>query len=151
MHAIWLDSDRAHCTCISADLCESKRLTRILALSLVLTVGPTEVRWQYGRLDNESTTNTLVTNLTIPVGSTAQVMHDTQLDRGACSLRVVSESGVELWSAQEQHRLGRDHAVQLPKGVFEAPVVLEGQSGSRQQTKTMVGSGQFLFEAQYVC
>ena len=112
------------------------------------------MRWQYGRLDNESTTNTLVTNLTIPVGSTAQVVHDAQLDRGACELRSVLESGVELWSAEDQHLPELLYKEQLPEGV-EQPVVLErvgveAGSGGRQTT-TMVGSGQFFFEAQYVC
>jgi hypothetical protein len=117
------------------------------------------VRWQYGRLDNESTTNTLVTNLTIPVGSTAQVLHDAQLDRGACELRAVLESGIELWSvsAEEQNRYGRNYENQLPEGLLEPPVMRdvvtaqEGESGGWQQTSTMIGSGKFSFEAQYVC
>jgi hypothetical protein len=119
--------------------------------------GPTEVRWQYGRLDNESTTNTLVTNLTIPVGSTAQVKHDAQLDRGACELRAVLESGVELWNAEDQHRPGRNYEKQLPEGLLETPIMRdvvageEGESGGWQQTSTMVGSGKFSFEAQYLC
>ena len=115
------------------------------------------MRWQYGRLDNESTTNTLVTNLTIPVGSTAEVVHDAQLDRGACELRAVLESGVELWSAGEHHRPVRNYEKQLPEGLLEAPTMREvvageeGESGGRQQTNTMVGSGKFSFEAQYLC
>lgn len=132
---------------------ETRILTNAQRLRLSLT-GPTEVRWQYGRLDNESTTNTLVTNLTIPVGSTAQLVHDAQLDRGACELRAVLESGVKLWSMEDEHLPELLRKDQLPEGV-EYPVDVERvgaeTGGGSRQTKTMVGSGQFSFEAQYVC
>ena len=137
---------------------EPAAVTKLTAgsYSIDTRFGPTQVRWQYGRLDNESTTNTLVTNLSLPVGSTAEVVHDAQLDRGGCELHAVLESGVTLWSSADEQ--GEHGAV--PQGVLGPPAAaLEGAGGARgatggggrPQARTTVGSGVFSFEAQYAC
>jgi hypothetical protein len=102
--------------------------------------GPAAVRWSF-----DSQTSKLQTNVTIPVGSTAEVVHDVQLRRGECELVAVLESGEALW--------GGEAATTTHRSVGVGAVALReaGDGGVRQRTATFVGSGSYSFEAGYDC
>jgi hypothetical protein len=135
---------------------EPAAVTKVGRGSYALTTrfGPTAVRWAFDRASAK-----LLTNVTIPVGSTADVVHDAELRRGECTLVAVLESGLALWEA---HGGDGDGAIatatttirtqqQSVAGVGAVAVHEVGDGGVRRRTTTTVGSGTYFFEARYEC
>lgn len=104
--------------------------------------GPTAVRWAF-----DSHTSKLQTNITIPVGSTAEVVHDAQLRRGECELVAVLEGGESLWGGGNVATVATRNAA----GVGGVALHEAGDGGVRRRTATTVGSGNYSFEARYKC
>jgi hypothetical protein len=105
--------------------------------------GPTAVCWSFKN-------SKLQTNITIPVGSTAEVVHDAQLRNGACELTAVLESGEVVWSNDKSATAAttQQHST---AGVGAVALKEAGDGGVRRRTATTVGSGSYSFEARYEC
>ena len=130
--------------------------------SLDTRFGRAEVSWRY-----DGDARRVLTNVTVPVGSTAIVPHAAALPRvlpasapatddpwvGAAPLRQVFESQHELWAACRGRGRGRGRGAVgggcqqggrvLPPGVVRVEQVAGGGA------QTVVGAGVYAFHAQY--
>jgi hypothetical protein len=86
---------------------------------------------------------TVATNVTLPVGSTAEVVHDRRLPGTRCELARVLESGRVVWSADADAQ----HSAET------MPIATEVSSVARTATTTVsvIGSGKYSFHAHYSC
>lgn len=97
--------------------------------------GLSGVQWDF-----DSTTGKANMNVTVPVGSTASILHDRYFPH-SCTLSAVTESGALLWSVESI-------ALQspLPLGILSATT-----PSDETTLGTTVGSGSYAFSRVYAC
>ena len=103
--------------------------------SLETRFGITSVSWA-----RDGATGTVSINVTVPIGSVAEVVHDQHLPGTKCELASVLETGHTVWSIFTDVRV----TGALPEGL----VSVTRYTGT---VSTVIGSGQYYFSARYNC
>ena len=89
---------------------------------------------------------TVSTNVTLPVGSSAEVVHDIRLPNTHCELTHIVESGQVVWVSAD--RAGGQRGAEAKEPL---PAGLSSVAREAATAVSVIGSGKYFFSAHYTC